>query len=259
MGTITEVSTVLLSEWNENAHAKYLEENYQAAEPQVSYSGLCASDLVPGWFPIIVHIKSPGLDPPPFFQLPVSRDNNQPVMGVQLGMHNSCLSYLNPASNRTATEQGRLWVRNTDDAPIDLNYCHAIDSSVRHLNLMLPFPWGSVPLCCILLYALLARYLWHCTLHQNDGIVCIYLVSPLPAVRFPHPSSSLLTFISESFPFSLVQHLCKNSAVFWHKELIFIYEQEDDFSKPKQDLCRLCLKGGNIFRSELFPSLFGCN
>lgn len=110
MGTIIEVSAVLLSEWNENTHAKYLEENCQAADPQVSYSGLCTSYLIPDWFPLIVNIKSPGLDPPPFFQLPDSRDNKQPVMGAQLGMHNSCLSYLNPASNRTATEQGRLWV-----------------------------------------------------------------------------------------------------------------------------------------------------
>lgn len=155
MGTITEVSAALLSGWNETVHAKYLEENYQEADPQVSYSGLGTSDLVPGWFPMTANIKSPGLVPPPFFQLPVSRDNNQPVTGAQLGMHKSCLSYLNPASNRTATEQGRLWVRSTYGTPIDLNYCHAIESSVGHLNLMLPFPWGSVPLCCILLYPLL--------------------------------------------------------------------------------------------------------
>lgn len=155
MGTITAVSTVLWSEWKETAHAKYLGEKSQEAGPQVPYSGLCTSDLVPGWFPITVNIKSPGLGSPPFFQLPLSRDNNQPVMEAQLSTRNSCLSYLNPASNRTATEQGRWWVRSADGAPIDLNYRHAIESSVRHLNLMLPFPWGSVPLCYLLLYRLL--------------------------------------------------------------------------------------------------------
>lgn len=150
-------------------------------------------------------------------------------------------------------------MRSADRAPIDLNYCHEIESSVRHLNLMLLFPWGSVPHCCVLLYPLLARHHLHCTPHQNNGIVFIYLVSSLCAVCFQDPCSSLLAFISESFHFLCSTPREELCCVLASKELISIYEQEDNFSKPKQDECRLCPKDENIFWSELSPSLFGFN
>ena len=150
-------------------------------------------------------------------------------------------------------------MRRADSAPIDLNYCHEIESSVRHLNLMLLFPWGSVSPCCIPLYLWLACHHLHCALHQNDGIVFIYLVSPLCAVCFPDPCSSLLTFVSESFHFLWLNTQGRTMLVLASKELISIHEQEDNFSKPKQDECMLCPKNENILWSELFPFLYACN
>lgn len=244
MGTVTEVSVVPLSELNEIMHAKSLEENHQKAGPQISYSGLCTSDLV-GWFLIIVNIKPPVFRPSPFFLLPVSKDGNKLCTEAQLGMHSSCLILILPV-----TGQRRLWVRSEDRAPIDLNYCPEIESSVRHLNLMLPFPWGSVPHCCILLYPWLARHHVHCPLHQDDGIVLVCMW--IHALVFQHSYPSLFIF-SASTP---GQELC---CVLASKELISTYEQGDNFSKPQQDQCRLCPKDENIFWSELLPSLFGCN
>lgn len=104
MGPIIEASSLLLWGLSEIMHAKCWEENYQEAEPQIAYSGLCTSESVPGWFPIIMNIKSPVL-PLPSFLLSVSKDSSKPYMEAQLSMHNSCLSYLNPASNRTVIVQ----------------------------------------------------------------------------------------------------------------------------------------------------------
>ena len=115
----------------------------------------------------------------------------------------------------------------------------------RHLNLMPLFPRGSVLNCCFLLYLWLACHHLHRTLHQNDGIVFIPLLPPLNAVCFLdlvfwHSHPNLLIFSRSA---SREELRC----ILVSKELISTYEQEDNFSKPKQDECRLCPKDENIF------------
>lgn len=71
-------------------------------------------------------------------------------------------------------------------------------------------------------------------------------MSSLGAVGFLDPCSSLLTFIADHFIFSDSTPREELCCVLASKESISIYEQEDNFSKPKQDECRLCPKDENI-------------
>lgn len=195
-------TVVVGTKWN-NA-CKVLRRELSRGRTSIAYSGLCISELVPGWFPIIMNIKSPVL-PLPSFLLSVSKDSSKPYMEAQLSMHNSCLSYLNPASNRTVIVQ-RNYKGNCEYRQCS-NWSQLLSRNwvfCWQLNLMLLFPWGTVLHCCFLLYLWSACHHLHCILHQNDGIVFILLVSPVYAVCFLDPCSSLLTFVSESFHFLLL-------------------------------------------------------
>lgn len=147
---------------------------------------------------------SPTHPSPPFFLLPVSKDSNKPYMEAQLSMHNSCLSYLNPASNRTVI----VWRNYKGNGECRVQtVLQLISITVMKLSLLSTSKFNasfSLRICPSLLHpivSVLACHHLHCPLHQNDGIVFLHLVSPLYAICFLDLCSSLLTFISESSHF----------------------------------------------------------
>lgn len=119
-------------------------------------------------------------------------------------MHSSCLSYLNPASNRTIIVQ-RNYKGNCECE--EQTVLQLISITVMKLSLLSTSKFNasfSLRICPSLLLLIVSVVgLSPSALHSSSeyGIVFICLVWPLNAVCFLDPCSSPLTFPSESSHF----------------------------------------------------------
>lgn len=163
-------------------------------------------------------------------------------------MYSSCLSYLNPASNRTIIVQ-RNYEGNCECE--EQSVLQLISITVMKLSLLSTSEFNasfSLRICPSLLLLIVSvvglspsashssSEWWSCLHSPRTASQCCLF----PDLVFWHSHPNLLIFSRSA---SREELRC----ILVSKELISIYEQEDNFSKPKQDECRLCPKDENIF------------